>query len=166
LSYDRADMSLDDWILALHVLSAFAMASTLVLYWVLVVAMRDVDSASETLSYGRLATVGNRVVIAGSVGTLLFGLWLAISKPEYQPWDGWVIAAIALWAASGFTGARAGAEYTKPFTRAQELAEAGREGAPGELRALNRSSWGLVMHTLSSILIVLLLAVMIWKPGA
>ena len=159
-------MSLDDWILALHVLSAFAMASTLVMYWVLIVAMRNVDSASDTLSYGQLATVGNRVVIAGSVGTLVFGLWLAISKPEYQPWDGWVIAAIVLWAASGFTGARAGTEYTKPFTRAQELVEAGQEGAPGELRTLNRSSLGLVMHTLSSVLIVFLLAVMIWKPGA
>jgi uncharacterized membrane protein len=159
-------MSLDDWILALHVLSGFAMASTLVLYWVLIVAMRDIDSASETLSYGRLATAGNRVVIAGSVGTLVFGLWLAISRPEYQPWDGWVIAAIVLWLASGFTGARAGAEYTKPLTRAEELVAANQEGAPGELRALNRSSSGLVMHTLSSILIVLLLAVMIWKPGA
>lgn len=159
-------VSLDDWILALHVLSAFAMASTLVLYWVLVVAMRDIDAASDTLSYGRLATTGNRVVIAGSVGTLVFGLWLAISKPEYQPWDGWVIAAIVLWGASGFTGSRAGTEYTKPFTRAQELLETGQDPAPGELRTLNRSSSGLVMHTLSSILIVLLLAVMIWKPGA
>lgn len=159
-------MSLDDWILALHVLSGFAMATTLVLYWVLIVAMRDVDSASDTLSYGRLATVGNRIVIAGSVGTLVFGIWIAISKPEYQPWDGWVLAAIVLWAASGFTGSRAGAEYTKPFTRAQELVEAGQEGAPGELRALNRSSTGLVMHTLSSVLIVALVAVMIWKPGA
>jgi len=136
------------------------------MYWVLIVAMRDIDSASDTLSYGRLATIGNRVVIAGSVGTLVFGLWLAISKAEYQPWDGWVIAAIVLWAASGFTGSRAGTEYTKPFNRAQELAEAGQDGAPDELRALNRSSAGLVMHTLSSILIVILLAVMIWKPGA
>jgi len=166
LSYDPGSMGLDDWILALHVLSGFAMASTLVMYWVLIVAMRDIDSASDTLLYGRLATMGNRVVIAGSVGTLLFGLWLAISKPEYQPWDGWVIAALVLWGASGFTGSRAGTEYTKPFNRAQELVEAGREGAPGELRALNRSSAGLVMHTLSSVLILLLLAVMIWKPGA
>lgn len=159
-------MSLDDWILALHILSGFAMASTLVMYWMLIVAMRDIDSASDTLSYGRLATLGNRVVIAGSVGTLVFGLWLAISMPEYQPWDGWVIAAIVLWLASGFTGARAGAEYTKPLTRAEELVEAGLDGTPGEIRALNRTSAGLVMHTLSSLLIVLLLAVMIWKPGA
>jgi hypothetical protein len=166
LSYDRAGVSLDDWILALHVLSGFAMASTLVMYWILIVAMRDLDSARDTISYARAATLGNRVVIAGSVGALVFGLWLAISKPEYQPWDGWVIAAIVLWLASGFTGARAGAEYTKPLTRAEELVAAGQEGAPGELRALNRTSTGLVMHTLSSLLIVLLLAVMIWKPGA
>jgi len=159
-------VSLNDWILALHVLSGFAMASTLVMYWILIVVMRNIDSADDTLAYARVASMGNRVVLTGSAGALLFGLWLAISKPEYQPWDGWVIAAIVLWAASGFTGARAGSEYTKPFTRAQELQETGQPGAPGELRALNRSSAGLLMHALSSILIVLLLAVMIWKPGA
>ena len=31
-------MSLDDWILSLHVVSSFAMASTLVVYWILIVA--------------------------------------------------------------------------------------------------------------------------------
>ena len=75
-------------------------------------------------------------------------------------------AAIVLWGASGFTGSRAGTEYTKPFVRAEELHAAGEEGAPGELRALNRTSAGLLMHTLSSLLIVALVAVMIWKPGA
>ena len=159
-------MSLDDWLLALHVLSGFAMAGTLVVYWVLIVAMRNIDNASDTIAYARVATLGNRVVIAGTVGTLVFGLWLAISEPEYQPWDGWVVAAIVLWGASGFTGSRAGTEYTKPLVRAEELRAAGEEGAPGELRALNRTSTGLLMHTLSSLLIVALVAVMIWKPGA
>lgn len=159
-------MSLDDWILALHVLSAFAMAAPLVMYWVLIVAMRDVDTASEVVAFGRVAILGNRVIIAGTVGTLVFGLWLAISLDEYRPWDGWIVAALVLWGASGFTGARAGAEYTKPFTRADELLAAGHEGEPGELRALNRTTTGLVMHTLSSLLILSVLVLMIWKPGA
>jgi uncharacterized membrane protein len=159
-------VSLDDWILALHVLSAFAMVAAVVMFWILIVVMRDIDTASETVAYSRVAILGNRVVIAGVVGTLVFGVWLAISLDEHRLWDGWVIAALVLWAAAGFTGARAGAEYTKPLTRAEELIAAGAEGEPGELRALNRTSTGLLMHTLSTLLIVLILVDMIWKPGA
>jgi hypothetical protein len=159
-------VSLDDWILALHVLSAFALVGAVVMFWILIVAMRDIDSAGETLAYSRVAILGNRVVIAGVVGTLVFGVWLAISLDDHRIWDGWVLGALVLWGAAGFTGARAGKEYTKPLTRAEELLAADTDGEPGELRALNRTSTGLLMHTLSSILIVLLLADMIWKPGA
>ncbi|MGH3136505.1 MAG: hypothetical protein ACRDPV_08440 [Gaiellaceae bacterium] len=159
-------MSLDDWILALHVLSAFALVGALVLFSILIVVMRDIDTATETLAYGRVATLGNRVVIAGVAGTLVFGVWLAISLDAYQLWDGWVIAGIVLWAAGAGTGARTGTEYAKAMTRAEELGASGQEGQPGELRALNRSSAGLKMHTLSSVFVVLALIDMIWKPGA
>lgn len=159
-------MSLDDWILALHLLSAFALVSAMVLFWILIVAIRDIDTVDETLAYGRVARVGNPVVIAGVVGTVVFGIWLAISLDDYEVWDGWIIAAIVLWAVGSGTGMRAGTEYTKPLTRAEELRAAGREGEPGELRALNRAPAGLLMHTVSSIAIVLVLIDMIWKPGA
>jgi len=159
-------VSLDDWILALHVLSAFALVGALVLFWILIVVMRDIDSASQTLVYGRVATLGNRVVIAGIAGTLVFGIWLAISLDAYQLWDGWIIAGIVLWAAGAGTGARAGTEYAKAMTRAEELEASGQEGRPGELRVLNRSSAGLKMHALSSVIVVLALIDMIWKPGA
>ena len=159
-------MSFDHWLLALHVLSAFALVSAIVLFSILIVVMRDVDTADETLAYGRVATLGNRVVIVGVVGTLVFGVWLAISLDAYQLWDGWIVAGIVLWAAGGGTGARAGTEYAKAMTRAEELHASGQEGQPGELRALNRSSAGLKMHALSSVLVLLALIDMIWKPGA
>jgi hypothetical protein len=63
------------------------------------------------------------------------------------------------------TGGRAGAEYGKALTRAQELQRSGQQGAPGELRALNRSSTGLILQVISSIAILLILIDMIWKPG-
>jgi hypothetical protein len=159
-------VSLDDWILSLHVLSAFAMVAAVGLFWILIVAMRDVDTASETVAYGRVASVGSAVVIAGVLGTIVFGTWLAISLDAYDVWDGWVLAAFVLWAIGAGTGARSGTEYGKAMTRAQELRASGEEGAPGELRALNRSRTGLIMHTLSTVAIVLLLVDMIWKPGA
>jgi hypothetical protein len=159
-------VSLDDWILAFHVLSAFAMVSAIVLFWILIVAMRDIDTVEETIAFGRVAKVGNPVVIAGVVGTILFGLWLAISLDHYAVWDGWILGALVLWAIGSGTGARAGTEYRRAFTRAEELRTAGQEGQPGELRALNRSRAGLRMHTISSIAILLILVDMIWKPGA
>lgn len=159
-------MSLDDSILALHVLSAFAMVGAMVLFWILIVAMRNLDTVEETIAFGRVAKVGNGVVVAGVLGTLVFGVWLAISLDAYQLWDGWVIAALVLWLIGSVTGARAGVEYTRPLTRAEELRAAGAQGEPGELRALNRTSAGLALHTISSAALVLVLLDMIWKPGA
>ena len=159
-------MSFDDWIRSLHVLSAFALVGAMVLFWILVVAMRNIDTVTETLAYGRVAKVGNAAVIGGVGGTIVFGVWLAIALDAYQLWDGWIIAAIVLWAVASGTGFRAGAEYTKPLTRAEELQASGQAGQPGELRALNRSPAGLRMHVVSSLAVLLVLVDMIWKPGA
>ena len=159
-------MSLDDWILALHVLSAFAMVGAMVLFWIVIVAMRNVDTVSQTLAYAPTASLGGSVIGAGVLGTLVFGVWLAISKDEYQLWDFWIVAALVLWAIGAGTGARGGKEYTKALARARELQSAGEQGQPGELRALNRSSTGLRLHTVSSVVAVAVLILMIWKPGA
>jgi uncharacterized membrane protein len=159
-------LSLNDWILAFHLLSAFALVGSTVLFWTLVVAMREVDSVSDTIAYGRVASVGTKVVIAGGVGTIVFGVWLAFSQDSYAIWNGWILAAIILFVIGMATGGRAGVEYMKAMTRAEELQASGQEGSPGELRALNRTSTGRLLHAISSIAILLVLIDMIWKPGA
>jgi uncharacterized membrane protein len=159
-------LSLNDWILAFHLLSVFALVGSTVLFWTLVVAMREVDTVSDTIAYGRVANVGSKVVIAGGIGTIVFGVWLAFSKDSYAIWDGWILAAIVLFVVGMATGGRAGSEYMKALTRAEELQASGQEGPPGELRALNRTSTGLLLHAISSIAILLVLIDMIWKPGA
>src|SRR5581483_3011206 len=35
----------------------------------------------------------------GGLGTIVFGVWLAIVDDAYHVWDGWIVAAIVLWAA-------------------------------------------------------------------
>jgi hypothetical protein len=166
LSYDRASVSLDDWILALHLLSAFALVGAMVLFWIVIVAMRNVDTVSLTLAYAPVASAGSIVVGVGSLGAFAFGVWLAIAKNEYQLWDGWVLAGLVLWAIGTPLGARGGKEYAKALTRARELREAGQDASGGELRALNRSPLGLRLHIVSSLIVLVIVADMIWKPGA
>ena len=59
----------------------------------------------------RVAKVGTLMVMIGISGTLVFGVWLAISLDAYQLWDGWVIAALILWALGGFLGQKSGEGY-------------------------------------------------------
>ena len=159
-------MSLDDWILALHVLSAFAYVAGVVLFWVLVVAVRQADTPGATVGMEPIVKVGNAAVGIGAGGTIVLGIWLAISKDEYQLWDGWIIAALVLWVLAAAVGQRTGTTYMQGMTKAQELQAAGQTGPSTELLALNRTSNGVLFHLLSSIIAVVFLIDMIWKPGA
>ncbi|HEU5263666.1 MAG TPA: hypothetical protein VFU34_03445 [Gaiellaceae bacterium] len=159
-------MSLDDWILALHVLSAFALVAGIVLFWVLVVAVRRTDTPDGTIRMEPVVKVGNVATGVGMGGTIVFGIWLALSVGEYDIWDGWIIAAVILWLLAAETGRRTGAAYTQGMKKAQELEAAGQTGPSAELLAVNRTQSGLLLHTLSSLLVLLILIDMIWKPGA
>jgi len=159
-------VELNDWILALHLLSAFAMVGATVLFWIIIVAGWNVDTPAPVVRMTPIARVGVVAVSIGGIGTIVFGLWLAISLDAYQPWDGWIIAAIVLWAIAGGLGGRTGKEYAVAGERAAELQAAGNTGPNAELLALNRTQRGLVLHSLTSLALLLLLIDMIWKPGA
>jgi hypothetical protein len=156
----------NDWLLAFHVLSAFAFAGAIVVYWVLIYAARRTDSPEATVRMAPMVKVGDIVIGIGAVGTIIFGLWLAIALDAYHPWDGWVIGAIVLWAIAMGTGQRSGAAYQEGMKKAKELQAAGQTGPNAELLALNRTSSGLLFSALATIAVVLLLIDMIWKPGA
>ena len=159
-------MSFDDWILAFHVLSAFAYAAGLLLFWALVVAVRKIDTPEGTIRMEPVVKVGNAAVGIGASGTIALGIWLAFSVGGYDIWDGWIIAAIVLWLVAAEIGRRTGAAYMAGMTKAQELQTAGQTGSSAELLALNRTSNGLLFHTLTSVVVLLILIDMIWKPGA
>jgi uncharacterized membrane protein len=159
-------VSFDEWMLALHVLSGFAYVAGLVLFWVLIVAVRNADTADETIRMEPIVKVGNASIGIGATGTIVLGIFLALSYGGYDIWDGWVIAAIVLWIVAAATGSRTGNEYMKGMRKAQELQSAGQTGSNAELLALNRTSNGVLMHALSSLVVLLILINMIWKPGA
>jgi hypothetical protein len=159
-------VSLDEWVLAFHVLSAFAFVGGIVLFWVLIAAGWRVDTPEPILRMEPVARIGNVAVGVGAGGTLFLGIFLALSYGGYDLWDGWIIAAILLWIAAAVVGSRTGTEYLKPLTKARELTSNGQTGPNAELLALNRTQRGLLFHALTSLIVVAILVDMIWKPGA
>lgn len=159
-------MSFDQWILALHVLSAFAYVAGMIVFWVLIVAVRKTDTPDGTIRMEPIVKVGNASVGIGAGGTIVFGIWLAFSVGGYDIWDPWIIAALVLWVAAAAVGQRTGAAYLEGMNKAKELAAAGQEGPSAELLAVNRTQRGLQLHALASVIILLILIDMIWKPGA
>jgi uncharacterized membrane protein len=159
-------VSFDEWILALHVLSAFAYVGAIVLFSILVVAVRSADTADATIRMEPVVKVGSAAVAVGAGGTIVLGIWLAFSYGGYDIWDGWIIAAIVLWVVAGAIGQRTGAAYTRGMNKARELEAAGETGPNAELLSLNRTQEGVVTHVLASVVLLLILIDMIWKPGA
>jgi uncharacterized membrane protein len=100
------------------------------------------------------------------VGTIVFGLWLAFSIGNYNIWDAWIVIALVLWFLGGALGRKTGEAYLEGPKKAQELQEAGQNGPNAELLALNRTSRGLLLQTLTSLVVLLILVDMIWKPWA
>jgi len=159
-------MTFDHWLLALHLLSAAFLVGAMVMFTVLIVAVRRIDRPAQALALAPLMRVGGVAVIVGSLGVVIFGVWLAIALDAYHVWDGWVIVALVLWAIASETGRRADPEYAKLFTKAKELQAAGQTESSAELKALGRTQQGAMLHGIASLAVLLLLVDMIWKPGA
>jgi uncharacterized membrane protein len=159
-------VSFDSWMLALHVLSAFALVAGMVLFWALIVAVRRADTPEQTLRMGPAARVAGASVGLGMGGTIAFGIWLAFSVGGYDIWDGWIIAALLLWVVAARLGAMTNASYERGVQKAQELGGEGVSTPNPELLALNRTQNGVLYQSLTSIAVLLILIDMIWKPGA
>ena len=135
-----------DWLLFLHVLSAFFLVAAVTAFWAIVVATRPAAalvSPPAAAAFARPATIA---VSAGTVGTIVFGVWLAIADDDYAVWDAWVLVSIALWIVGTGAGERAGRMIFGDDANAR--------------------SRGVVLHAVSSVAILAILVLMIWKPGA
>jgi uncharacterized membrane protein len=135
-----------DWLLFLHILSAFVLVGSVVVFGVVLMAARGAESAAAAL---RLTPLGQRLFEIGGTGTLVLGIWLAIDVDDYDLFDGWVIGALVLWLVAGAAGGQLGAI----LQRARR--DAG--GLPARVR---------LFSAVSGVAVVALLVVMIYKPGA
>ena len=159
-------MTFSDWLLFFHIASAFSLVAALVVYWPLALAGRNVERPVDSLRYFRVAKPANVLIIVGTLGTLVFGLWLAIDYAAYQVWDGWILGAIVLWAISSATGQRGGKTYAEAQKLAERLAAENRGAEPSaELHALLTSRNAMWLQIASSLAVLLILIDMIYKPG-
>jgi len=160
-------MSLDNWILSLHLLGAFALAGGTVMFTVVFLALRRADLPNQALALGPFVRIGVPVVVGGAIAVLVFGVWLAISLDRYSIFDAWLIVALILWAIGFETGRRSGIDLDKGLTRSAELAAAGKGEEPSaELAAELQSARGLMFHSIATVAVFLVLVDMVWKPGA
>ena len=72
-------MGLNDWILALHLVSAVALIAAMTMFSVMIAALWRTDDPAAVTSFMRVGLVGNVLVTIGTLGTIVFGVWLAIS---------------------------------------------------------------------------------------
>ena len=150
-------MSLYDWLLFLHVLSAFAVVAGLVLVTAaILLSLRPGPDPSFAVSLTRFSPL---LFDAAGLAILVFGVWLAIEVDTYQVWDGWIIAALVLWVVIAGAGARA----LGAFRRARRTTETTQ---PTDLATAVRSSRAPLWNAVAVVATLATLVLMIWKPGA
>lgn len=139
-------MDLYDWLLFLHVLSAFLAVGALTALWALVLSSRGATPTLAPASAMRFGQTAGIVVGIGMMGAIIFGIWLAIDVDGYELWDPWILISIVIWAISGSAGGQAGKAFAT--------------GTPEGRRA------GIRYQAVNSVGLFVILLLMIWKPGA
>ena len=123
-----------DWLLFLHLVAAFLLAATIVMYSAV---------ALGAAAPGRTLFIADRCWDVGGLGTLIFGIWLALNLDQYDFFDGWILGALALW----FVATGLGQSVLRRM-------------AGGDTSAVA------AMHWIRTLVVIGLLVLMVWKPGA
>jgi uncharacterized membrane protein len=154
----------EDLALFLHLLGAFAFVSGAALAGVVFEAARRRVSAAEIALMLGLARVGALLVVLGFLLVLGFGLWL-VDLGDWGYGSGWVEAAIGLLVVAMLLGALGGRTPKQARLLASRLAAEGKPASP-ELRRLLDDRRALALNYLSGLLVLAVLVLMVWKPGA
>lgn len=156
-------MTTAQWLLMLHVTAAFFFVGGSVAAGILNVMSIRAERPSETAYLLRLIRVTLPVIGVGSIGALVFGVWLWHER-GYSIGAAWIWISLALWVVANALGGIGGRHQERARELAERLAGAG-DATTDELRALLRDPKGTAMSWLAGIATVLMLVLMIWKPG-
>jgi len=152
------------WLLVFHITGAFLLLGGGVIAAALNLAALGRDRPTEILLLFGLIRIAVGAIMLGTLLAFVFGLWL-VHEAGYGYGDGWVIAAILLLILANALGGLGGRRDDRTARLARELAAQG--DAPSlELRARVRDPLSLALSYGSGLVLVALLAIMIWKPGA
>ena len=148
----------------LHITAAFFFVGGSVAAGILnVLAIRS-DRPSETASLLRLIRFTLPVIGIGSIGALVFGVWLW-HELGYSFGAAWIWISLVLWVIANALGGRGGSHQEHARELAERLGAAG-DASTDELRALLKDPKGNAMSWLAGVATILILVVMIWKPGS
>ncbi len=153
-----------EWILALHVTGAFLFLGGGVLAAIVSLLARNQSKPSEIAALLGIARIAVPLVGLGALLTLAFGLCLATRGHEFRLSAPWVIAAIILWVAAMAAGGIGGKADKETRLLAERLASEGDQPS-SELDARLRDTRNLVLSWGSGVLVIVILALMVWKPG-
>ena len=121
-------------LLFLHLIAAFLLAVTIVMYSAV---------ALGATTDRRMLFVADRCWDVGGLGTLIFGIWLALNLEQYDFFDFWILLALVLWLVATGLGQTVQRRVGGDDARAVEA-----------------------MHWIRTIVVIALLVTMVWKPGA
>lgn len=155
-----------DWFLFFHLLGAFLLVGGALAFHTLQLFLLRRDRPSEVATLFGVGRPLELSIQIGAVVVLLFGILLAyVGEPDYGIFDEWIIAAILLWVVGNVLGFLGGNMYAEGRKLAERLAAEGNDSPSAELRAVIRSPRAALLTWASTLMIVTILVLMIWKPG-
>lgn len=155
---------MEDVALFFHLLGAFAFVAGTIIAGVAFETARRRTTPPEIALLLGLSRIGVLLVAAGTLLVLGFGLWL-IRLGDWGYGAGWVDAALGLLAATAVLGTIGG---QRPKRARKLAAQFAAEGTPvsDELRALLDDRATLAVNYLSALMLLAIIALMVFKPGA
>jgi uncharacterized membrane protein len=155
---------MEDVALFFHLLGAFSfVAGTIVAGVAFETARRQKTPAEIALLLG-LSRIGVLLVALGTLLLLGFGLWL-VHLGDWGYGAGWIDAALGLLLTVVVLGALGGQRPKRARKLASRLASEGKPTS-AELRALLDDRPTLTINYLSALLLLAIIALMVFKPGA
>jgi uncharacterized membrane protein len=108
---------------------------------------------------------GVALVGLGALLTIVFGSWLVAETSYWSFGQAWIQWAIGLWVATIVLGAVGGRPAREARELAERLAAAGDEPSE-ELDRAVRAPLPLALSLASGVLVLAIVVLMVWKPGA
>jgi len=155
---------MEDVALFFHLLGAFSLVAGLIVAGVALEAARRRETPDEIALLLGLSRIGVVLVGVGTLFVLGFGLWL-VHLGDWGYGAAWVDAALALLAVTVVLGTIGGQRPKRARLLARRLAADGAPVSP-ELRSLLGHRPTLAANYLSALLLVAIVALMVFKPGA